>query len=184
MGCCGGKRQLPGFTTRLANFSKAMVNWSLHGFPTVTEEVYQRRLSICQNNTCGMLVDDTYCSHPSCGCPVARKAAIATEACPLALWPAETENVSPPTAPIPTPPRRPVVASRPKEPLPITEAQKTCLHGSYVVHGAFNGETVTIRVLCRKCKLPMSFVEPVTTSEARLTFMAPDALQSAGESDA
>jgi hypothetical protein len=75
----------------LANFARSVISWGRSGFRTVSNEVYQRRLQAC--SSCPHLVGgydrgqalstpglDGVCS--LCGCPVKRKARLATEQCP------------------------------------------------------------------------------------------------------
>lgn len=141
---------MPGWTTRLANLGKAVTRWGLAGFPTVTDTVYRQRLDQCQS--CELLVGDTKCSHPQCGCFVARKASLATEACPLGKWPAETgENVVPP-APKPKPMPRPASAEKPASP---KADRATCRHlpMRYTTYDAATG-TVTLTVACHWCQTP------------------------------
>lgn len=146
MGCGGNSKKMPGWTTRSANLGKAVARWALAGFPTVTDAVYRQRLDQCQ--ACELLVDDTKCSHPQCGCFVARKASLATEACPIGKWTAETENV---VHPAPKPASSPARVAKPS---PTPADQATCAHRP-IVHSSFSGGSVTIRVVCQRCAAAM-----------------------------
>lgn len=148
MGCSGNSKEMPGWTTRLANLTKAVTRWGLSGFPTVTDDTYRQRLDQCHG--CELLVDDTKCSHKACGCFVARKASLATEACPLGKWMAETENVVPPQPK----PVKAVPSAKPREPK-ITADPATCRHlpMRHTTYDAASG-TVTLRVRCEKCGSP------------------------------
>src|SRR3954471_10697951 len=65
----------------VARASKAMARWAAAGFATVDAAALERRLAACsacvhlrvgsERGVCGL-----------CGCPVARKAKLATESCP------------------------------------------------------------------------------------------------------
>lgn len=147
---CSGKKPIPGLMARGANLAKALSRWALHGFPTVQDEPYQRRLSICAG--CELLTQDSICSHRQCGCYVARKAALATEACPIGKWEAETEQIVAP-APKPekaTPVQRPARETKPKA------APATCTHYPRT-HQEFDAKsgTITLTAKCQRCDGPM-----------------------------
>lgn len=104
MGCAANPmNELPGLTTRAKNLAGAMARWVMAGFPRVTDAVFAARLEQCAN--CEHLVNESHCKHPQCGCPVSRKASLATEACPIGRWSAVTgDEATPPVKPAPAPP--------------------------------------------------------------------------------
>lgn len=73
----------PGLIRSGLNLAAAIAKYIAAGCPRVTEQIYTERLTICgECNLCrrGKCLN--------CGCYVERKAKMATEACPLAKWPA------------------------------------------------------------------------------------------------
>ena len=72
---------------KLKNFAESAHTWILAGMPVVEEDVYDRRLYICQ--TCPDYRDGV-CKH--CGCHMKTKCWLATESCARPgkpLWDAE-----------------------------------------------------------------------------------------------
>lgn len=128
MGCGGCNKssveQVPPLATRGINLAKALGHWMLGGFPTTSDEQYEKRLEICRG--CERLNDDTICV--LCGCPVARKAALGTEKCPLNKWEGDKALA--------------VISN------------KKCSHGSYQGHVFFDRKSDSHRVVVTaKCKL-------------------------------
>jgi hypothetical protein len=68
---------------KVFNFAKSVLNHASNGFPTVSEEVHQKRMSICKscenfnkkNTTCNI-----------CGCFLEIKTHWALEQCPAFKW--------------------------------------------------------------------------------------------------
>lgn len=147
MGCGGAKKHLPSFTARLANASKAVIRWGLYGMPLTDETAYRERLGACAQ--CDLLINETHCSHPDCGCPVARKARLATEECPLKKWLAVVggEIIA---KPVPAPKKVREVATREK---PAKVDPATCSHRSPFAstHIDRRSWTATTKIVCRDC---------------------------------
>lgn len=76
---------MPSLLQRTKSFAQASLEYVRQGLPQVSEEEYQRRISICQ--TCEFLQAD-YCM--KCGCKVIgkvlTKARWGSEHCPINRW--------------------------------------------------------------------------------------------------
>jgi hypothetical protein len=77
----------PNLLVRGMNLAAAMTKWTMAGMPRTEEALYERRLDTCA--VCPLLVmakdpmtgsEELTCSE--CGCPVHRKASVATDYCP------------------------------------------------------------------------------------------------------
>jgi hypothetical protein len=69
----------PGLVEKVSNFTEAVIQHFLAGFPKTSDEEYNRRLSIC--STCEFKnLDSWVCS--KCGCPMDEKARWAEQQCP------------------------------------------------------------------------------------------------------
>jgi hypothetical protein len=88
----------PSILKKIGNFSWAFGRHLYKGMPTVSQEILDKRLAICQECPLfkkreGMV--GGICSHESCGCTIKdeivflNKIAWATESCPLDKWKAE-----------------------------------------------------------------------------------------------
>ena len=72
---------------KIINFSKAVAKYAKSGFQNVSDEEYEKRISICENcplnyeGECGL-----------CGCVIAEKALWGSETCPDSKWPNGSEN--------------------------------------------------------------------------------------------
>lgn len=76
------KKQSPGLVRKSFNLARAMVKYAASGLEDCTSEEYTERLNMC--NMCPTRNGDE-CS--ACGCPIAKKAVIKGEKCPLNKWP-------------------------------------------------------------------------------------------------
>lgn len=74
-------------TTKLGNFTKALVKHTMSGFKTVSDKQFEERLSVCDK--CPFNKDWT-CSE--CGCSITTKAKWFTQDCPKKYWPKITED--------------------------------------------------------------------------------------------
>lgn len=81
------KKAIPSVGRRVWTFAKALTKHISSFGEKVDEEVYQARLAQC--DVCPFRNDDK-CGQ--CGCPVDKKAAWKTEACPVGKWDAVTES--------------------------------------------------------------------------------------------
>jgi hypothetical protein len=68
------------------NFALAMAKAAANGFKTVSPELFEARLAACQDGPCPHL-NGVRCLHQKCGCFVNKKAALASEDCPIGRWP-------------------------------------------------------------------------------------------------
>lgn len=161
MACCKeNQSEIPGLTTRGINLAKAVIHWGLSGFKCVSEDEYKARIDLC--NSCHLLVNETTCAHPKCGCFVTKKASLKTESCPLEKWPSlGTPNVQvarkPPVNVSELPPKLPDLKERPV----ISKAVKECTHRTLIGHVTpFSRDgtySITVRVICRGCGVQMEF---------------------------
>ncbi|MEJ7594317.1 MAG: DUF6171 family protein [Planctomycetaceae bacterium] len=75
----------PGLLQRGLNFAKASVRHVASGMTTVTDEVYEGRLTVCRNcEFCDL--QHLVCLRPECGCFLNVKAKWASESCPAGKW--------------------------------------------------------------------------------------------------
>ncbi len=75
----------PSLLRKARNFGKAAVRFVASGLATTPADVQAARRAIC--DACDRVeVDSDECRE--CGCPLARKIPMASEACPLGKWPA------------------------------------------------------------------------------------------------
>lgn len=74
----------PTFAQKVINLASAVKRIAQEGYKEVDDDVYRARLSQC--NSCEFRTDQWTCSHPSCGCFLAKKAKLSTEACPIGKW--------------------------------------------------------------------------------------------------
>lgn len=78
----------PTFVEKASHFAHSMVAWAKSGFASVSEEILQQRLTICQacphwRGTRGGLLVTASCR--KCGCS-GKKLAAPHEACPIGKW--------------------------------------------------------------------------------------------------
>ena len=84
-GCWGPERAKPGLVRRAVNFGTAVVKDVAAGRPRRAPEEIEAVLEICRGCPLFRNADES-CSHPSCGCPVRKKASWKMEKCPLGKW--------------------------------------------------------------------------------------------------
>lgn len=77
------EKKMPSLINQAANLVNATVKRAIGGFKDVEEEMYQKRLSICE--TCPNKTDDWRCT--KCGCFLNIKAKWESETCPENKWP-------------------------------------------------------------------------------------------------
>jgi hypothetical protein len=77
------KQEQPGILKKMWNFGKALKNHVSDGIRTVSNEVYEKRLSECDN--C-VYREENRCLHSSCGCTLTHKAKWNSEKCPIGRW--------------------------------------------------------------------------------------------------
>lgn len=85
-GCCGAIETVPKMTWTevVANFWASMRLWLREGVPLTTMEQHEERFGVCRQNKCGKY-KNFQCS--ICRCVAYAKAKVATEDCPLGMWP-------------------------------------------------------------------------------------------------
>jgi hypothetical protein len=84
----------PTLLKKISNFSTAVIKHTADGFERLTEDQYQRRLSICEGNDSQSACDaynpeNSKCRDYRCGCSIKKKAYWRSEDCPRGLWPIE-----------------------------------------------------------------------------------------------
>lgn len=84
--------ETPGAVRRVLNAAKAAARVAravCRREPVlVSDEAYAERLAVCETNTCGKYrAADKVCTAKGCGCFLKTKARLATEDCPMDLWP-------------------------------------------------------------------------------------------------
>ncbi|MHC5538779.1 hypothetical protein ACYOEI_11205 [Singulisphaera rosea] len=79
----------PSLGRKVVNFAKALVEHVAAGMPEVDDAIYETRLTTCQGCSLNLGDEPLTCSHPTCGCPMRRKAWWAEQACPIGKWPAK-----------------------------------------------------------------------------------------------
>ena len=79
----GVKRPEPSILGKIANFTVALVQHALAGFPTVCDETFKTRIGLCE--TCDFRKPGTWdCT--DCGCNLLEKAKWADQECPQKKW--------------------------------------------------------------------------------------------------
>lgn len=83
-----GEPALPSLAKQAVNFGRAVVAETIavtKGTPVLPTEEAQRRLSICQQNTCGEYREsDGRCA--ACGCVIRSKTRWRSQGCPKGYW--------------------------------------------------------------------------------------------------
>lgn len=74
----------PTFAQRVYNLGGAIKRIVTEGYEEVDDDVYRARLSQCEK--CEFRTPEWMCSHPNCGCYLAKKAKLITESCPIGKW--------------------------------------------------------------------------------------------------
>jgi hypothetical protein len=74
----------PTFAQKVFNLGGAIKRIVAEGYKEVDDDVYRARLSQCEK--CEFRTPEWVCSHPSCGCVLAKKAVLSTESCPIGKW--------------------------------------------------------------------------------------------------
>jgi hypothetical protein len=85
----------PGLLQKTINFAEAAARHLANGCRQVSDEVYERRISMCR--ACPSLdAEHMMCREFDCGCWVERKARWASEECPLQKWRRDEPVTQPP----------------------------------------------------------------------------------------
>jgi len=85
--------QEPGIARKAVNFGKAVAQHVADGRRTVSDAVYETRLSVCREcSSCD--TNRMVCREPGCGCRIKIKARWHSQNCPLEKWPALVNDSS------------------------------------------------------------------------------------------
>lgn len=80
----------PGLLQKALNFGSALVTHIIAGAPQSSQDLLYQRLEICKSCVLGQGgyydAKRDVCTHPKCGCKMARKARWASMKCPLEKW--------------------------------------------------------------------------------------------------
>ena len=77
------EKQSPNLAQKGWSLTKSLMRYAMSGFPNVGEEIYEKRMLIC--NGCEHL-NRAHSSCMVCGCKVEYKGRMETESCPKKKW--------------------------------------------------------------------------------------------------
>lgn len=77
------KQETPNIAVKGWSLTKSLMRYAISGFPNVSEELYEKRMLIC--NGCEDL-DKLASACRACGCKVEYKGRMETESCPKQKW--------------------------------------------------------------------------------------------------